>query len=64
MNPLNPFNNDTKPGKLYLSPSRLFIYALPFLPLLKRGVPFWPGLVALLRYYREWIALHIRNRLT
>jgi hypothetical protein len=47
----------------YLSPSRLFIYASPFLPLHKRGVPFWPGLVPLLGYYRKWIALHIKNRL-
>ncbi|MEW7985649.1 MAG: hypothetical protein ACH255_15490 [Candidatus Thiodiazotropha sp.] len=47
----------------YLGPSRVLVYALPFLPLLKRGVPFWPGLTPLLRYYRRWIVLHIKNRL-
>ncbi len=56
-------DNHTESAKSYLSPTRLFFYGLPFLPLLKRGVPFWPGLVPLLRYYRKRIALRIKNRL-
>ncbi|MES9943783.1 MAG: hypothetical protein ABW080_02360 [Candidatus Thiodiazotropha sp.] len=56
-------NKQSESSNSYLSPSRLFLYALPFLPLLKRGVPFWPGLLPLLGYYRKWIALHIKNRL-
>ncbi|MES9970802.1 MAG: hypothetical protein ABW092_12280 [Candidatus Thiodiazotropha sp.] len=60
---MNPNHNPAESTKSYLSPSRLFVYALPFLPLLRRGVPFWPGLLPLLNYYRKWIALHIKNRL-
>lgn len=56
-------NNRAESSNSYLGPSRVFVYALPFLPLLKRGVPFWPGLAPLLRYYRKWIALHIKNHL-
>ncbi|MES9976565.1 MAG: hypothetical protein ABW094_20075 [Candidatus Thiodiazotropha sp.] len=56
-------NNRAESSNSYLGPSRVFVYALPFLPLLKRGVPFWPGLAPLLRYYRKWIALHIKNQL-
>ncbi|MES9829292.1 MAG: hypothetical protein ABW201_13575 [Candidatus Thiodiazotropha sp.] len=56
-------NNRAGSINSYLGPSRVFVYALPFLPLLKRGVPFWPGLAPLLRYYRKWIALHIKNHL-
>lgn len=56
-------NNRAESSNSYLAPSRVFVYALPFLPLLKRGVPFWPGLAPLLRYYRKWIALHIKNHL-
>lgn len=63
MNRTRDKNNRARSGSSYLSPSRLFIYALPFVPLLRGGVPFWPGLVPLLRYYRGWIALHIKNRL-
>ncbi|MEW8030529.1 MAG: hypothetical protein AB2792_17130 [Candidatus Thiodiazotropha sp.] len=56
-------NNRIESNRSYLSPSKLFVYALPFLPLLKRGVPFWPGLAPLLGYYRRWIVLHIKNHL-
>ncbi|MBT2969053.1 MAG: hypothetical protein B6D72_13335 [gamma proteobacterium symbiont of Ctena orbiculata] len=52
-----------EPNSSYLSPSRVFVYALPFLSILKRGVPFWPGLIPLLRYYRRWIGLYLKNRL-
>ncbi|MES9993402.1 MAG: hypothetical protein ABW098_15740 [Candidatus Thiodiazotropha sp.] len=55
--------NSSDSNSSYLTPSRVFIYALPFLSILKRGVPFWPGLINLLRYYRKWISLYIKNRL-
>ncbi|MET0071029.1 MAG: hypothetical protein ABW096_13415 [Candidatus Thiodiazotropha sp.] len=56
-------HNHAGSNSSYLSPSRVFVYALPFLTILKRGVPFWPGLIPLLRYYRKWIGLYIKNRL-
>ncbi|MBT3047195.1 MAG: hypothetical protein G8D61_00195 [gamma proteobacterium symbiont of Ctena orbiculata] len=56
-------HNPAGSNSSYLSPSRVFVYALPFLSILKRGVPFWPGLIPLLRYYRKWISLYIKNRL-
>ncbi|MEW8505625.1 MAG: hypothetical protein AB2598_02905 [Candidatus Thiodiazotropha sp.] len=56
-------SNSAESKRSHLSPSRVFLYALPFLSIRRRGVPFWPGLIPILRYYRKWVGLYLKNRL-